>query len=353
MAIPTYWKKHLQQKIDTIRALQRKIGEDAITFAMITDIHWGNSAQRSGELLTEVMKACDIPYFFNGGDTFTGFPFCTKSHIFEDMQAYYKAFSAIEERCLMVMGNHDAAFSTRITSLDTCYDENLTKAEIYEHYFAFLRKYPHRVFGDDAYYYVDDERKQVRYIVLNTHDVPSDEKDENGLAVYNSFRLFCIRQPQLEWFAHVALDVPSPEWSVVLCSHENLTAKPKHQTHNNALLTGIIRAFQRHTSFALKTQFEDEPFCNAEISVDFTGRGGNFIGWLAGHIHRDDMVKQDGIVAVSTCNDATRSGEGERFFHIGGTDSEHSFDVFTVDKKNRKVYITRVGYGEDREFVYE
>ena len=56
MSIPVYWQKHLAEKIEKIRALQKDIGEDCISFAMITDIHWAYNSQRSGALLTKVMK---------------------------------------------------------------------------------------------------------------------------------------------------------------------------------------------------------------------------------------------------------------------------------------------------------
>lgn len=352
MSIPSYWQEHVSKKIKQITAKQKEIGKDCISFALITDIHWSFNAQHSGAILTKVMKECDIPFFFNGGDTFAGFPFCSKESIFQDIQNYRKAFAQIEERCLLVMGNHDAAFTTK-PDVSACYNENLSKAELSSCYFDFLKRYPNRTFGDDAYYFVDDTTQKTRYIVLNTHDIPSDEKDENGFAKYNSFRLFCIRQPQLQWLAHVALDVPSQDWSVVLCSHENPNVvKQKHLTHNNPMLTGIINAFKKHTRFSMKTQFDDEPFCNAEIDVDYTNKGGDFIAWLGGHEHLDILQTVDDIVCVTTRSDAVRLDGGRVPERIIGTDSEHSFDVFLVDKHTRKATVIRVGFGEDREFYY-
>ena len=35
-----------------------------------------------------------------------------------------------------------------------------------------------------------------------------------------------------------------------------------------------------------------------------------------------------------------------------GTINEQSFDVFSIDKNARKIYLTKVGYGENREFNY-
>lgn len=352
MTIPAYWQDHLNEKIAKIKALQAEIGNDCVSFAMITDIHWGCNAHHSGALLTRVMKECGVPFFFNGGDTFSGPAFCAKEYIYQEIGEYREAFSEIEDRCLLVMGNHDALY--KVDHYPPAMGErNISKAELAEHYFDFLKKYPNRTFGDDAYYFADDRDRKVRYIVLNTHDIPSDEQDENGFAKYNSFRLFCIRQPQLEWFAHVALNVPSQDWSVVLCSHENAaTRADKHRTHNHPILTGIINAFKNHTSFSMKTQFDDEPFCNAEIGVDYTGRGGNFIAWVSGHDHKDKLEVIDDIVCTITLHDAVRQDGGSYPVRILGTNTEQSFDVFIIDKAERKGKIVRVGYGEDREFTY-
>ena len=348
MSVPNYWKNHLDEKIEKICSIQKNIGEECISFAMITDIHWGLNARYSGALLTKVMKDCNIPFYFNGGDTFSA-AYCSKECVYAVMEKYFKAFSEIEDRCLLVMGDRDATYGDR---LDAREKKNLSKTELAECYFNFLKKYPNRTFGDDTYYFVDDNEKKMRYIVLNTHDIPSYETNMHGWAVYNSSRLFCIREPQLNWLAHVALDVPSQDWSVVICSHENANAvNPKHITHNNVLLKGIINAFQNHTSFSMKTQFDDEPFCNADISVDFTEKGGNFIAWLGGHDHQDLLAVMDNIVCVTTMNDSYRFDCGYRK-RIFGTFEEHSFDVFLVDKNKRKVNIVRVGYGDDREFSY-
>lgn len=352
MNIPSYWQEHLNKKIEQIKALQKRIGKNCVSFAMITDIHWGFNAQHSGALLSKVMKECNIPFFFNGGDTFSGFAFCSKETIYQEVENFRKAFSEIEDRCLMVMGNHDATYTTKPYP-EAIGNENMSKSEIADCYFNFLKKYPNRTFGDDAYYFADDKEKKIRYIVLNTHDVPTDEKDEDGFAKYNSFRLFCIRQEQLEWFAHVALNVPSQEWSVVLCSHENAATRAyQHRTHNNPLLVGIINAFKNHTSFSMKTQFEDEPFCDAEISVDYTDKGGNFIAWISGHDHKDKLEVIDDITCIITLHDAVRQDGGSYPTRILGTNTEHSFDVFLVDKAKRECKIVRVGYGEDREFTY-
>ena len=349
--IPAYWKAHLSEKIEKIKKLQNEIGEHCVSFGMITDIHWSHNAQNSAVLLEKVLTECNIPYYLNGGDVACFSPFGTRAHLKNEFDEYKKAFLGVESKCLMVFGNHDGVFST----IEESYAQNITKAERVENGFAFLKKYPNRIFGaDGTYYYCDDTASKTRYILLNTHDVPSDETDESGRAVYNTFRMFCIREEQLRWLANEALDVPTKEWSVVLCSHENATAKPQHKTGNHGLILGIINAFKHGEKFDGETRFENEPYLNTKISVDYTGRGGNFIVWVAGHVHEDLLVKEKGIVSVATTNDSCGNASGVQAPHELGTITEQTFDVYTVDKRLKKVYITRIGgLGSDREFYYE
>ena len=350
--IPKYWQEHLVEKIRRIQDLQKEIGPDCLNFGMITDIHWSHNAHNSAVLLEKVLTDCNIPYFLNGGDVACFAPFGTKAHLKNEFDEYKKAFLAVESKCLIVFGNHDGVYST--LPEPESYAQNITKKERLENGFAFLRKYPNRVFGPDGmYYYCDDVERKVRYILLNTHDVPSDETDGEGRAIYNTFRMFCIREEQLVWLANVALDVPTREWSVVLCSHENATAVSKHKTKNHGLILGILTAFKRGEKFEGETVFDDEPYLNAKVSVDYTGRGGTFIAWLAGHVHEDFIVDEEGIISVSTMNDSCGNASGVQAPHELGSITEQTFDIYTIDKKMKKVYITRIGgLGCDREFSY-
>lgn len=350
--IPDYWKPLLEEKIEKIKKLQAEGGENCTSFALIADLHWSHNAQKSPALLKKVMDDCGIPYYFNAGDTVASAPFCDPEFIRLEFEESRAAFKAIEDKCLMSIGNHDGVYSTFEEPND--YKENLTKEERFAYFYQWATVYKNRVFGEDySYYYADDKKNKIRYVVLNTHDIPSDEKDENGFAKYNVFSQYQIRQTQLNWFAHVALDVPDNSWSVVLCSHENDSADEGYHTANRDLLVGVINAFKTRGKFEGKTDLPEKSWCNASISVDYTNRGGNFIVWVAGHMHEDRMVERDGIVSVCTDSDSCGWASMVKPLHDLGTTAEHRFDVFTINKKEKKVYITRIGFGEDREFRYE
>ena len=298
--------------------------------------------------MEEILNQCAIPYFFNAGDIVSGFGLCPKESLYDDLDNCRSAFSKIEHKCLMVEGNHDSAYST--FEAPNYYAENLNKDELYEHLFRFETVYPDRVFGPDGtYYYVDDKFHKMRYIVLNSHDVPSYETDENNIPFYNKFRMTAVRQQQLEWFAFVALEVPSSDWTVTFCTHEN----PVHgwEFYSGDMILGILNAFKNHTKFEGTTNI-GEPEYETEISVDFTGRGGDFTAWVCGHFHDSYFEVINGINCISSHNDSLHQPGHSPYERISGTDSEHAFDIFTIDKRKRKIFITRIGAGADREIDY-
>ncbi len=350
--IPSYWDEHLREKIERIHNRQISAGKSGTSVALITDMHWAENEKHSGALMEKVLFECGIPYFFNAGDLISGKGICTPQELLQDIIEYREQFKDIEHKCLMVEGNHDSAHST--FEPPAYYVENLPEKTFNEYYFRPYTQYKDRVFSDEiSYYYADDTVHKVRYIVLNCQNVPNDEKTEKGYAKYNRMLHFGFLQKQINWFANVALAVPDSTWSVVVCSHATYYGALEEDhafNYNYDLMMNVINAFKKHTSYTGKTQHEN-PLFNAEISVDFTGKGGNFVAWLGGHRHDDHINVLDGITLVDVATDASY----ENYKKLGkrGKIEEHAFDVFTIDTKLHKVYVTRIGGGEDREFDYE
>lgn len=348
--IPDYWQEHIKQKIERIHDLQIAGGRSASSFALVTDIHWMCNAHNTAALLEKVMHDCAIPYFLNAGDTVSGCGLCEKTFLYEEIEAYRDSFSAIEDKCILALGNHDMAFST--LDAPNYYAEQLTQNEIFEHVFRHQTHLPNRVFGGDGtYFYVDSPADKMRYIVLNNHVVPSEQVGDDKKPLFWKFRSFELYQEQLDWFAHVALVVPDKDWSVVLCSHENPCCDEESPACA-PLIIKIINAFKHRTKLDEQMTFEKDERLNVKISVDFTNGGGDFIAWLCGHIHRDSAMVIDGVNCLSTVNDSFGGQDGDNEPHVVGTDTEHSFDVFTVNKATRTVNVTRVGLGKDRSFKY-
>ncbi len=345
--IPEYWDAYLEEKIAAIHEKQIKAGSDSASFGLVTDLHWASNNKHSAAIMEKLLRDCSIPYFFTGGDIVCGSGVCPASSLERELREYTASFRRIEDRCLKVLGNHDGSFST--LPIPNYYAESLTSNELFNYYFLDQAQHKNRVFGPDSTYcYADDTLHKIRFITLNTHVKWTDELDEKGISKCDIFRTCGVMQEQIDWFASIALDVPSTDWTVVIASHEPLW----EGWTNSDVLLGIVNAFRNHTVFETHKSFESRPYFNAHTRVDFTGRGGDVAIWIAGHTHADNAQYVDGILATATVNDSMHNSANSPFVHVKGTVTEQAIDIFTVDKKARKVYITRVGAGEDREFDY-
>ena len=350
--IPEYWKEHLQKKIATIHKHQSNAGKNSASFALITDMHWEQNEHHSAALLQKILFDCSIPYFLNAGDLVSGHGLCPEQELYEEISDYRENFASIESKCLIALGNHDMAYSTFDAPL--YYMENAPMQRFYEYYFRPMTMYCGRTFSEDGtYYYADDKAHKIRYIVLNSQEVISEESTEEGYAKYNRMRNYGFLQAQIDWLANVALQVPADVWFVVVCSHAGritLLEEKEENEYNYSLVTNVLKAFNDHTAYTGEKTY-DNPLKNAKISVDFTGKGGNLVGWFSGHSHRDRIQKIDGVMFVETTTDASYVA----FLHhpgIRGTTNEHAFYVFTVDKATRTVYVTRICKGEDITFQF-
>ena len=350
--IPNYWLNHINKKIDCIRKIQLSCKGGFTSFALITDIHWRYNIKNSAPILEKVLLDCNIPYYFNAGDIVSGVRSHLKEDIINDLQEFKKAFSETESKCLIAFGNHDASYS--LPNSNAYYDMQLSTTEIYKNLLSFGDKYQQRVYGGDkSYYYVDNYIDKIRYVILCNHDLPTNELDDNGKPIYSKMRTYTMLSDQINWFAFVALNLPCKDWSVILCSHETAISKDFNElSPNYPILLNIINAFKNSEKFVGSMSFNDTPYLNVSVNVDYTKGGGNFIGWVGGHMHTDEMITVNGITSVTTFTDSSGGQDGNVTPHIPNTDKEQSFDVFTVDKLNRKVYITRIGLGKDREFNY-
>ena len=348
--VPGYWKAHLAEKIQKVHERQIAAGMSGASFGLVTDFHCSDNSMHSPALMETVLTECGIPYFYNAGDFVSGIGIIEPDDLIAEIVFTRKAFGRIADKQLMALGNHDAAYST--FEPPAYYAESLTRDTIYEYVFRPQMNYVNRVFGEDGMsYYADDVFHKVRHVVLNTHDTPSDEIKEDGLPVYDKFRIFGFRKEQIEWFANVALDVPSAEWTVVLCTHESVENSEKK--YNVDLMLAVINAYRKHTSFTGSRKYDDIVGYDADIRVDFTGKGGDFAIWVGGHMHQDIAEYTDGVLRVSTLNDSMHNSSGSNFKHVLGTTTEQAMDIFTINKKEHKIYATRIGCGEDREFTYE
>jgi hypothetical protein len=89
------------------------------------------------------------------------------------------------------------------------------------------------------------------------------------------------------------------------------------------------------------------------IELDFTNTKGELVAYCHGHDHKDADYTRDSIKDISTrCDGVEEHDEADQAVRVKGTITEQSFDVFTVNKAERKIYATKIGAGADRVISY-
>ena len=325
-----YLTDHYEKKIESLNAL-----DAPLNFLFITDMHnrlhelaYRNDSpehQRPFELAVNaidsiqyILDMCPgIAFVVSGGDIGNDYdpdPAHVRASHHEVMDALYRL--SVPVHCCI--GNHDDAIGNAIDRGDDTRPFAILPGEMHN----LCMKYTPTT---ENYYYhdVDTAERGYRFVFLNTSDRPF-ETDENGQQPFGWRDE--ISDKQAKWFETVALDT---DRAVIVVSHAPLF---------NAGLFG--------------TQDMPNPFkpyddlLNAPRLQYAVKHAGNVVMLLAGHLHYDNLLYNEGILTVTTLSSYAQEWAPTSPRREVGTVTETAFDVFSI--KDRTVYITRFGAGEDR-----
>lgn len=356
-SIPFYWKTHLSSKIETIKTLHKTMGKDCFSFVAMADLHYPNNlGKRSPVLAKRIMEECGIPYLLCLGDMASTSAVAKKEDFLADNDRIEAMFEPIRNRTLFALGNHDGAYGTLDANGNGVIDENEQEMYVYNLTSAELHQWLYRkscliggVYFDESgtAYYVDDTANRTRYIILNTQ-CNDYVLNENGTAKYNYMRKHCFTQKQYDFLTEEALVGLTDRWHVVVGAHIPLNAEGAAFGDKEVML-GLLTAFRNKTTYTKEyAGTAENGFDSVTINADFTSAKGNFVGYFAGHLHDGYHYTNAsyGIDMIGIPADRQRTGM------TAGTTTEQSFDVVTVDTVNKKIYCTKIGFGDDREISY-
>lgn len=317
LTIPSFWQSAVDNCISKIKALQ--VGRNCVTFPFFSDNHQNN--RYSGVLIAHIMKECNIPYCFYGGDSISNGIIADEATMIAQDKAFDTMMSYIPNgRFCRAVGNHDGFWNDGTNKY--YYDRN----QVYE---LFLREESiaqNKHFGDDGtYYYIDDIASKVRWVVLNT----------NGGSVDST---------QISWLQNTALSFNESGWAIVFISHQPISNHYHANISNAEEVRTVVKNYINGSS------------ANKAVVV----------GWFSGHIHRDRIytgvasnTTDDSVgVAmpfkqVTITSDHTGIAYDDATKHtIANDDQSHAIDFVTINKATRTVNITRLGIGNDRSYSY-
>lgn len=233
---------------------------------------------------------------------------------------------------IKTVGNHEWAYG----GFENPY--NVSNEWVYDWYYRDdeANKNKPIIYGENGtYFYQDDLTNKVRYVSVNVMDYQSeDEPSEN-----NKIFKFFVSQTQIKWLKEKAFHLPDDDWQIIVFSHVPIWTDSDKPEWSSSYIDNAEELEQLVDDFFRKTNYA-------------SAYKGTIVCWISGHTHRDAMLRiKGGVMHIVTNGDLFLQATGSQD-RIKGTISEQCFDVLSVNKSERKVYLTRVGAGSDREFNY-
>lgn len=315
---PNYWDNELATSINTARANQLNKATDLIEFVHVTDVHWKANAKHSPSLINRLSKELGIGVVVANGD-YIGSHDTTKTEAVNELNNFVKAFDG-DIKLLPNCGNHDF---NNVENTDHP-EAFLSTEEVYKFLAKRASGYA-STYNNSQYMYYDDTARKVRYLLFRYYFVSN--MVDSG--VINFVEARCLELPS--------------DWSVVLACHGYL-ANMKNES------TGEYEWVDEQTYEGARDLKEKLLSIKSRSSADI-------IMLIVGHAHRDNAkTLTDGNTSLSVVCCTTDCFEQSTVFNswemTKGTDTEQAFDIVQIDRTERKIYLTRVGAGDDRVISY-
>ena len=276
-----------------------------ITFAHFSDVHGAStSVQRVLELANSVSGIDDI---ICTGDI-------VRDH-FSDGLGFWN-FIEGSEKILTVIGNHDVV----IDSSD--WNNLISQAQRYETFIApYASNWGAITTENKSYYYKDYADGKLRLIVLDCMLKNTDATEQNT------------------WLANVLSSAKSSGYSVVIAEHYPVSNARKI----DCTFTNEIRDIQSYD--VLDTSYQ-------QTVQAFMDNGGDFVCYLAGHVHNDrilynaDYPKQI-FIMVDTADYGINAEYYSDTARQYGEKSQDLFNLVSIDTYAKLIKIIRIGADKD------
>lgn len=292
---------------DATQAVEAEISalsDDWENIVFLTDPHGNGNKQHSQNIALYLISNAKIKMLVLGGDYSNGYWSKTEYDTYMAGLLAYGDTSKI----YALMGNHEVAGeSTAVVESKACiYDDFLdTKT---------LNGSP-----ENTYYYIDNPKRKVRWLFINTSDSGSS---------------FSMSQTEITWIAQ-SVALPDSTWQLVVFGHVTLAQIAGVTTQNETNGSSVISAINN---------------CN-----------GTVVGYFCGHQHIDYCEKIGSLQHMTMLCDKF---ENVNYYdgisvtnRVADTITEQAVSVLSFNFKQRRVVLRRIGAGwpsvlETMQFLY-
>ena len=325
LPIPAYYhdNRYIENKINTLVSYY-SLTPNLINFGWITDTHTPKNAGQSFKLMKYIDEHTDsVPFVVFGGDVVGDIT--AQDDVTKHAIEWINLMSDYDKRLvLQCRGNHD--YLGDIPGGTTAYLNYNARLKYV------MGNQTMAYNGECMYYYYDIPNKNTRIIVVDDYIGNSG----GGSPAFN--------QSEINWILEIALNAQNK--NIIFVTHNTADPDMYSYTAKMAPLQSIMDALK--TKSNLNTTSD-----GLTLSHDFTGTTNTLVCALCGHGH-DDTYHTDnsGVLTIMTNCDADATSSIAGYDRTVGTQNEQCFDIVSIDPDSKKIYLTRIGAGTDREFSY-
>lgn len=333
--IPTYYMDHLTGKISDIKTELAK-HSDPVCFFLFTDYHnlykdqsEGN-AHGTGDLIryTGSKVGCNDAVFCGDLLSYEN----TEALMNSSIEAFLDEISGMN-RLMIVKGNHD---------LNPYGSPNMTD----EGYISRVMSVMDGNYGisitDKTYYFRDDTKRKVRYIVLDSRETSIDYSYSSGDDAEKAFAT-----AEMQWFGETLQSTPEG-YTVIVFSHVmwwgTSDQTSVQYSASNMQPVQMMYAYNTRSTYS-----------GCGVTFDFSGGVAEAKVMLTGHTHKDfSQVFLSNVLVLSTSADswAFANARPDYVTHTKGTYTEHVIDFMIIDPGAKTIDTIRIGAGSDRHFEF-
>ncbi len=344
---PQYIRDCANECVEKIQEVQNK---SSITFGFMTDIHYSHTFNHNIRMSRAVNAYRDIANKVGCNRLILGGDYSNEGWLPYKKRGYRELRNHLAEfNYLPVNGNHEDN-----VIWDNCLQEptaphRIPKEDVYNLFFNHLPSLGAEFDKEnpDLYYYFDDAANNVRYIFVDVCDFP--KKYFNTLDMHLS-----MSQKQIDWLINKALDVEEGT-DIVVVGHTAVFPDKYDEATDDSddriyYLNDILDAYKKGEK--LNKKYGSGDF-EINVDADFSKKKGNIIAYFAGHWHKDIIQhSKTGIPYIYVANFIMYNEKGHVLERRDGDKTELIFDMVTIDREKKTIYLHRVGAGEDRIVSY-
>ena len=320
--VPAYYDAQIAERAADINTIALGLQRQSTRFFFITDYHMASNANHSPALINALINKTGIKRVIFGGDAFNAED--TQSAALNDLLAFVDLFNPMSaySDVFCITGNHEynnpssiPDYTSRMLPMDT----------LYQVFNAPIRNIV-ALDGTNTFY-IDDPQTKIRTYCIDCEATSS---------ISTAARHGVMKSLE---------NVPDG-YAVLFVSHKGLS------NDNSEIYS---RMYQLMSAGAALNDGVPYTFTYTDIgeqTYDYTGKNCTFIGAITGHTHQDGYVYYDGrfpVIATACDAYAAQTAHPER---VAGTVLEQCFEVVQIDVSQKRIYLTRIGYGDSRTFSF-